>query len=64
MDDIEGTSVQTYHTPHLRTYGSISALTQTAQKANTSDNPGQEVNMTGDSALGPPLLGPPETTGW
>ncbi len=35
-----------YRAPQIVVYGNIQTLTLTKQKANTSDNPGQEVNMT------------------
>jgi hypothetical protein len=56
-DDRNG--VNSYRRPILRIYGSISALTQTAQKSTTSDNPGKEINMTGQGFVEP--VGTPET---
>jgi hypothetical protein len=57
-------SVHSYHSPVLRIYGSIDALTQTEQKAGSDDNPGNPNNMTGlPMTPGPGLLGPPDTTG-
>jgi len=36
-----------YHSPKLVVYGDIREITQLAQKAPMSDNPGNENNMTG-----------------
>jgi hypothetical protein len=36
----------TYNRPQLVVYGSVREITLTKQKANTSDNPGNDNNMT------------------